>query len=392
MSDQAPYVMSPVEIVCGQVYGTMGTLPPPRSTTITPRRAIEDAVRPALMRSPCAVAFSGGRDSSLVLAIATAIARREGLAEPVPITFVFPADDATDERAWQELVVRHLGIQEWERVTIRDELDLVGPLAAVHLQRYGVLWPATFARDVPLLERVRGGSLLDGEGGDEVLGSSTHRIAPVAGLVRHPRRLRPALALAAMEAVGPASVRARSTKRSWGAELTPWLRPRGRELLLGALAARARRPLPFDASVRRVPTERHHVLSARNRRLRARDYDVAVQSPLVQPEVVHALARQGGRLGPGSRTDILRIVAPDLLPDDLLARRTKADFTDCYFGDRTHDFAAGWDGDGVDHDLVDADELRKLWSSDDQHGLTAPLLQQAWLASQTTTTPESYEA
>lgn len=382
MSDQAPYVMSPVEIVCGHVVGTTGLLPPAQDPTITPRRALEQAVVPALSRPPCVVAFSGGRDSSLVLAVATAVARREGLPEPVPISYVFPDDEATDEREWQELVVRHLGIDDWERVTIHDELDLVGPLAARHLEHDGVLWPPTIARDVPLLERARGGSILDGEGGDEVLGSFNHRVAPVAALLRHPRRLRPDLARAAVEAVGPTRLRIRRVERFWGAGDTPWLRPPGRQLLLESLAAGERhRPLSFDASVRRVPTERHHVLAARNRRHRARGFDVELHSPLVHPEVVHALARQGGRLGPGSRTDVLRALAPDLLPDEVLARRTKADFTDCYFGAHTHDFVAGWDGRGVDQYLVDPSELRKLWSSDVQHGLTAPLLQQAWLAS-----------
>jgi len=374
--------MSPVEIVCGHVIGTEGALPPAQSTTVTSRRALEQAVVPALSRPPCVVAFSGGRDSSLVLAVATAVARRDGLPEPVPVTYVFPDDAAADEREWQELVVRHLGIVEWERVTIRDELDLVGPLAAQHLVRDGVLWPATLARDVPLLERARGGAVLDGEGGDEVLGSFEHRVAPLAALLRHPRRLHPALARAALEAVGPARLRARRAERFWGAETTPWLRPAGRELLLASLAAGERhRPLAFDASVRRVPVQRHHVLAARNRALRAAAFDVEIHSPLVQPEVVHALAREGGRLGPGSRTDVLRAIASDLLPDEVLARRTKADFTDCYFGARTHDFVVDWDGGGVDDRLVDPPELRRLWSSDAQHGLTAPLLQQAWLAS-----------
>jgi hypothetical protein len=373
--------MSPAEIVCGHVFGTCGALPPPISTTISVRRALEDAVHPALLRQPCVVAFSGGRDSSLVLAIATFLARRDGVPEPVPVTYVFPDEHDAEEGAWQELVIRHLGLDEWQRVPIHDELDLVGPLAQAHLSCHGVLWPTTLARDVPLLEIARGGSLLDGEGGDEVLGVINHRIAPLAGLIRHPRRLRPRRAQWALEALGPASLRVRRARAFWDAETTPWLRTPGRQMLVETLERGARdEPLAFDASVRRVPIERHHVLAARNRHLQARTGDVEIHSPLVHPEVVHALAREGGWLGPGSRTDVLRTLVPDLLPDEVLARTTKADFTGAYLGALTREFAGGWDGRGVDHQLVDAEELRRSWLGAEPHALTAALLQQAWLA------------
>ena len=60
-------------------------------TAATPRAAFEAAILPGLRRSPCLVSFSGGRDSSAVLATATAVARREGLPLPVPITHRFPS-------------------------------------------------------------------------------------------------------------------------------------------------------------------------------------------------------------------------------------------------------------------------------------------------------------
>jgi asparagine synthase (glutamine-hydrolysing) len=374
--------MSPIEIVRGYVFGLGSMMPAPVSRTITPRCALEGAVREGLLRPPCGVAFSGGRDSSLVLAIATSVARREGLPEPIAITQDFPLVIEADETRWQELVIRHLRLRDWERVPIRDELDLVGPLAREHLRRHGVVWPTTIARDVPLLEIVRGGSLLDGEGGDEVLGDANHRVAPFARLVRRPRPLRTRRVRAAVAAVGPAPLRARRVQRFWDAEATPWLRPRGRALLLDGLAQSERqRPLAFATSVRRVPVERHHVLAARNRKLQARAREVVIRSPLLDPEVVHAFARRGGLLGPGDRTTMLRELIPDLLPDEVLARTSKADFTDCYMGRVTREFALRWDGRGVDHQLVDADELRRRWLDGPQHALTAPLLQQAWLAS-----------
>ena len=98
MSDPL-YVMSPTEVVLGYVFGHDGTLPPPNEPDATPREALEGVIRNALLRPPCGVAFSGGRDSSAVLAIATHVARRDGLSEPVPITRVFPAIAESDEAA-----------------------------------------------------------------------------------------------------------------------------------------------------------------------------------------------------------------------------------------------------------------------------------------------------
>ena len=46
----------------------------------------------------------------------------------------------------------------------------VGPLASTRLVDHGVLWPPKLAGDRPSIEVVPGGSLIDGEGGDEVLG------------------------------------------------------------------------------------------------------------------------------------------------------------------------------------------------------------------------------
>ncbi len=56
----------------------------PRAPALTAREAIERAVLPALQRQPCLVAFSGGRDSSAVLAVAALVARRPGWRSPSP--------------------------------------------------------------------------------------------------------------------------------------------------------------------------------------------------------------------------------------------------------------------------------------------------------------------
>jgi hypothetical protein len=66
----------------------------------TPAEAIEAVLRPALERAPCLVSFSGGRDSSAVLASATDLARREGLPLPIPATNRFPDAPGSDEAVW----------------------------------------------------------------------------------------------------------------------------------------------------------------------------------------------------------------------------------------------------------------------------------------------------
>jgi asparagine synthase (glutamine-hydrolysing) len=316
-----------------------------------------------------------------VLAVATHVARREGLLDPVPITKVFPHAPETEESDWQEVVVRHLGLREWQRVVIDDELDLVGPLASTNLAAHGVVWPPTIHGDGPILERVKGGSLLDGEGGDEVLGVDAHRIAPVTYLVNAPRPLRWRRVRAALGAVAPTWVRARHMRLRWAGRPLPWLRPAAHAMLAAeAAAAEASAPLSFATSARMVPTRRTQVLLAHNRRLLAQPHGVEQSSPLLHPEVVHALARLGGRLGRGDRTAILRSLVADLLPDAVLARTSKASFGGAFWSRHARSFAARWNGEGVDADLVDADELRRWWLSGRTSALTSALLQQAWLA------------
>lgn len=377
------YLMSPTEIAWGYLVGHDGRLPRPRGRQPHPREALEDVVRGGLRRPPCGVAFSGGRDSSLVLAVATHVARRDGLPDPVPVTRRFPDVAAADETVWQELVVRHLGLTEWERLEFRDELDVVGPVAAPVLREHGVLWPPSFASDVALLGALTGGTLLDGEGGDEVLGVESHRIAPVTRLLRHPRPLNRWRVRHALGAVAPARIRVPRLRRNRFAPGSEWLRPDAWAAFMDAVdEAEATQPLAFSASVRMVPRRRTQLMAGRNVRILAAGRDVVAASPLIDPRFVTAIAAHGGVLGRGDRTSVLRSLAADLLPDDVLARTTKATFTVAYLGEPARTFARTWDGAGVDTRLVDPERLRKMWLSDRPPAPTSALLQSAWLAAE----------
>lgn len=147
------------------------------------------------------------------------------------------------------------------------------------------------------------------------------------------------------------------------------------------IAVDVAQPLSFASSVRMVPRRRSQTLALHNRRILATQRHVDLSTPLLHPDVVHALAREGGVLGRGDRTATLRALVPDLLPDPVLSRTSKAEFSGAYMSNHTRAFAEGWTGEGVDPELVDPCELRRLWLHERGIAPTSALLQSAWLAS-----------
>ena len=69
----------------------------------------------------------------------------------------------------------------------------------------------------------------------------------------------------------------------------------------------------------------------------------------------------------------------DLLPPTLIGRSTKARFDDVFFTEHSRELVAGWDGEGVDPELVDLDRLRAEWESPTPAPHTFTLLQSVWL-------------
>src|SRR5436190_4653351 len=181
--------------------------------------ALEEAMLPALRRSPCFVSFSGGRDSSAVLAVAVDVARRHGLPDPVPATMRFVDAPTADETSWQELVLEHLGISDHVVVELHHELDALGAIATDVLDRFGVRWPGNAYMHVPLFERARGGSMLTGVGGDELFGTRASRFVLVAHGSERPV-FRDALSLGF--ALTPRPLRA-AIQRRRSSPAHPWL-------------------------------------------------------------------------------------------------------------------------------------------------------------------------
>lgn len=278
-------------------------------------------------------------------------------------------------------MIRQVGLSEWQRLDFDDELELIGPYAQRHLHEYGVVWPAAIATTVPLLEVVPGGTLLDGEGGDDVLGFENHRVGVASHLLRNPGLISRRAASLALREFAPARVRFRINRRDREAQPFAWLRRDERRAFIDDLARDlTQRPLPFSAAVRAVGLRRILRVGEHNRAVLAAAHEVDRVSPLLEPEFVHAVARDGGFLGRGVRDSVVEHVAGDLLPPALVQRRSKAIFNRAYVGERSREFAQRWNGLGVDPDLVDPCALRAAWLEDTPHFMTALLLQQAWLA------------
>jgi asparagine synthetase B (glutamine-hydrolysing) len=368
---------SPLETAAGLVLGIDPPTPLPQPPG-TPLEALELAILPALRRPPCLVSFSGGRDSSAVLAVAAAVARRNGLQAPVPATNRFPNAPGSDEAEWQERVVAHLRLDDWIRLEHDAELDCVGPVASRVLRRHGLLWPFNAHFHVPLLEAARGGSLLTGIGGDELLseGATTRPLQVLIGLERPERRdaLRIAWALA------PRRLRAAVDRRRHPGRF-PWLRPDALDAVRRALAEQgAREPLRRRGQLEWRLGFRYLAVGRASLAVLAADAGAEIAHPFLDPGFAAALAALRRPLRIAGRTQLMQAVFGGLLPAETIARRSKSHFDEAFWNESSRAFATGWSGAGVDRELVDVGVLRAEWASERPDPRTYTLLQAAWLA------------
>jgi asparagine synthase (glutamine-hydrolysing) len=380
-----PHRLTPLEVASGYLFGSeqqSGQIDDGRRQR-TPLAALETVVREALGRPPCLVAFSGGRDSSAVLAVALGLARREGFPPPIPITVRFPEAAETDESSWQERVVNALRLDDWSRIDVTDELDCVGPVATRALQRHGLLWPPNAHFVVPLLEAASPGSLLTGNGGDQHFAASAPLSRPAAvlsGTVRPEPRdvLRVGLALS------PRPLRRLVlARRHPDAVSAPWLREPARHSVRAAWAAeQASEPLRLGPRVRWSWGLRPSVVGRGSQDVLAEDAGTLLRHPLDTLEFLTALANEPRIRRLAGRTDVMRHLFGHLLPDDVCARRTKAGFSTVFWNRHSAEFADRWTGAGADPELVDVEAARSLWRSPAarEHFRSTTQLQAAWLA------------
>lgn len=349
--------------------------PPFPAVTDSPLEVLERALRPALERPPCLVSFSGGRDSSAVLAVAAHVARREQLPLPVPASHRFPNASGSDESEWQERVVAHLQLPDWLRLEWDDELDVVGPIARPVLRRHGLLFPFNSHFLMPFYSRAAGGSVVTGLGGDELFGHGRWTWAVTTLRARpDPQMLRwVAFALA------PRAVR----RRVWLARRPvplPWLTAEARAAVGRAWASEvAGQPLLSRSRFHWSHRRRYLRVTIANLGLLAAEAGVRVVHPLADPRVSAALARSPASLRSTARTGGMISLFGSFLPEDVLGRTTKAHFDYAFFARHSRAFADAWTGEGVDRGLVDIDALRAEWTSPRPSTQSLTLFQATWL-------------
>jgi asparagine synthetase B (glutamine-hydrolysing) len=369
--------LTPLEIASGLVLGTIPASPAPSEPALPAREALERAVRPALEHSPCLVSFSGGRDSSAVLAVATHVARREGLPLPIPATNAFPTVELSNEATWQERVVKHLGLDDWIRLDHEHELDCLGPVATKVLSQAGLLWPFNAHFHVPLLERASGGALLTGVGGDELLLVSNHsRWAELLGGRARPEA-RDALRLGFALAPRPLRRWVQTNRLPHDFE---WLRPRARRQFTREWAdEQVRRPRRWAALVDWVRRLRYVHVGTASLATIADSEGVRIAHPFLDPGFGAAIAALPRSQRYATRAVAMRDLFGDLLPADVLVRHSKASFDGAFWNEPSRTFAREWDGSGVDAEIVDAEALRAEWSKEAPDARTFTLAQSAWL-------------
>jgi asparagine synthase (glutamine-hydrolysing) len=361
--------LTPLEIAAHVLFGRDEGAAAGLSGMSVPSRAIEAieaSLAEALRRPPCLVGFSGGRDSSALLAVATRVARREGLTDPVPATILVPSAEESQEDEWQELVIRHLGIDEWLRVTVDDDLDLVGPTAQALMRRSGLPYPYNLHLQIPLLEAARTGSFVTGLGGDEIFVT-----APTTGPGLR-RRLR---------GLG-------RRRERFG---FPWLTIAANQQVDRAWTAEQRRfPSTWDRRAREWWASRYLQETLRRIDDLGAEIDVRVSHPFADACFVAALTAEFGPSGFASRELALRQLFGDVLPDRLPGRITKASFNSVLWNRHAQAFLAELSAESLEdalyelgvQDLVDPEALRAHWREPRPQANSFLLLQGAWLALQ----------
>ena len=377
---RSPFELRPLELASGLVFGSGSRrvrAQAPDEVRAEPVEALREAVLPALAPGPCFVSFSGGRDSSAVLAAAVSAARREGLPLPVPVTNVFPEAARSSESDWQELVVRHLDLDDWVRLELREELDCVGPVARKLLERHGLLWPFNAHFHAPLLEVARGGTLLTGVGGDELLGTSHWaRAADVLSRARRPRlRDVPRVGLA----LAPYAVRRAVVRRRFPVDVRlSWLTDRANgELRQWAADDVASEPLRWSERRHWWSLRRATEIGLRSLDLIAEDHAAQIRHPLTDVGFASSVERFAARHRLHDRTSVLLGVFSSVLPSSILERTSKAAFDAAFFGAESRELAGVVVEELADLEDVAPAALREEWSSASPDAHSYLLLQAA---------------
>ncbi|MBY6539458.1 hypothetical protein HQ325_12315 [Rhodococcus sp. BP-349] len=349
---------------------------------VPPKAAFHGVIRDALLRPPCLVSFSGGRDSSSVLAAAVSVARTEGLPLPVPVTMSFPADTASHEESWQHLVLDHLGITDRIVHELHDEMDIIGPDATAVLDAHGLMFPMNVHFHRRIFADAAGGTVLTGLGGDE-LGNAARERWTERSLAAGDVTGRTLSSLSYHLSPRVARIAVDIARTRTGDVAHPWLNGTARrELRVLSALDRASEPLGWSRVLREwIPRHRYFTVVRDSFDRVARDTGTTVLHPFIEPATLSALASHNPFVGVGGRRALLRVLMGEDLPELLVTRKTKAEFGNSFWTDNTRRFAQSWTGGGFGDiaRYIDEDGLRAEWSKQVPDARSMLLLQQLWM-------------
>ncbi|TAM69485.1 MAG: hypothetical protein EPN48_09000 [Microbacteriaceae bacterium] len=369
--------LSPIEQVIALPLPDRIRSSTPKDDGAPARNVLEIVVAPAATSNRCYVLFSGGRDSSSLLALATHVARRANADDPIPVTVHHRNAPRADESEWQHLVLAHLRLRDRIVLEFEGEQSMLGDAATASLQRNGLVWLPTIQLHGAIYRQLEPGAMVSGEGGDLIIGS--RRITAVSSAIaahrwRDAARAMPRTALPGR--LGRAMREAMGAARS----SAPWLTAAGVELLAETIQQLSREPLSWRRGVAAAVGSRAVRIGSQNFLAMARTFGLSPVNPFEDVAFATALGREGGFLGLGDRTALMRYLFHDLLPDAVLSRTTKAAFNETRWTERERDFVQNWNGSGVDRNFIDAERLRAEWLENGPLGLSDLHLHAAWLA------------
>jgi asparagine synthase (glutamine-hydrolysing) len=159
-----------------------------------------------------------------------------------------------------------------------------------------------------------------------------------------------------------------------------WCTAAAADLYRSAFAER-REPVRWDRRTRTVLDNPAAQVLFPNVRACIADEGLHPILPFVDAEFLASLAAEGGPLGLGGRSLIFDRLVGDLLPREVVFRRTKASFNETRWGEAERDFARSWDGSGADDRWIDAEKLQAEWLHAAPHPTADFLLHVAWAAS-----------
>lgn len=382
----APHALSPLDVATAMALGVVATARPALSSPAGhPGAALRLVVADALRAGePVFVTFSGGRDSSTILAVAADLARREGHVLPIPVTIRSTGLAEADEGEWQDLVLAHLGLSERIFVDLDDSHGLLGSVATDLLLRHGLLWPPNVYLHRAMATACGPGVMLTGAGGDEIFHESPP--SPTREVLLGRRRPRPRdVTRIAAALMAP---KAYDRRRARFGPTLPWLTESANRSMRAGLVAEE--GLPHHGWNRGA--ERFHqsnvVAALRTAsRVIGADLDLRILHPFHDPRFVASIAEVGGFAGLGSRAAAMEMLVGDLLPPAVIHRETKASFGGVLWTEQTlarsrsNDLLDAIASDVELRPLIDLSGLQRTLSAPSPHYMASLLVQGAWLSS-----------